>query len=572
MTNQTPKINKLVAIYARVSTGRQENEQTVQNQLMVLHDHVEKNDYTIVSEYVDEGWSGDILARPQLDRLRVDAKNKMWEAVLVYDPDRIARRYSYQELIMDELKEAGMEMIFITTAAPKNSEDKILYGVRGLFAEYERAKIAERFRLGKLRKVRNGHVLVSEAPYGYTYVPRKSKQSGGFEHGYYEVNNQEAEVVKMMFSWIADDGLTIRGIIKKLRELNIPPRESKRGVWSTSTLSTLLRNATYIGEAHYGKSYAVVPEKPLKNEVYKKVKKTSRRIKSKEEWIIIPVPNIINRELFEKVGRQLTINYALCSRNKKNEYLLAGKVYCTCGCRRVGEGPMHGKHLYYRCTDRIHNYPLPKTCLEKGMNARIADRLVWDKLENLICSPELIMKKAKEWFGKQHIKTEQSGTSVDSLKKELDKLRKEENRYLKAYGASVITLEQFSAHSGDLKTQMLSIKGQILSLEQQKNQSQTISLPTDDELKQFCQKAKDMLNYLSFEVKQKAIRGIIERVTGNKLELSVDGYLPINLNNNYAFMSVHSDSADAARNFEDNNNTLSKNYAFKPVHRHRRPA
>ena len=176
MTTQTTKINKLVAIYARVSTGRQENEQTVQNQLMVLHEYVEKNKYTIVSEYVDEGWSGDILARPELDRLRVDAKNKMWEAVLVYDPDRIARRYSYQELIMDELKEAGMEIIFITTAAPKNSEDKILYGVRGLFAEYERAKIAERFRLGKLRKVRNGHVLVSEAPYGYTYVPRKNKQ------------------------------------------------------------------------------------------------------------------------------------------------------------------------------------------------------------------------------------------------------------------------------------------------------------------------------------------------------------------------------------------------------------
>ena len=84
-----------------------------------------------------------------------------------------------------------------------------------------------------------------------------------------------------------------------------------------------------------------------------------------------------------------------------------------------------------------------------------------------------------------------------------------------------------------------------------------ISLPTDDELKRFCQKARDMLNYLSFEVKQKIIREIVERATGNKQEISVDGYLPVNLNNNYAFMSVHSDSADAARNFKDNN-TLCK--------------
>ncbi len=528
------KIIKLVAIYARVSTDRQENEKTVKNQLMVLHEYVEKNEYTVASEYIDEGWSGDILARPELDRLRMDAKNKMWDAVLVYDPDRIARRYSYQELIMDELKELGIEIIFITTASPKNSEEKILHGVKGLFAEYERAKIAERFRLGKLRKVREGHILVSEAPYGYTYVPRKDLQ-----HGYYEINNQEAEVIKMMFSWIADDGMTIRGIIKKFKELNILPRESKRGVWSTSTLSTLLRNTTYIGEAYYGRSYAVAPDKPLKNELYKKVKKTSRRLRPEEEWIMIPVPAIIGKELFEKVGRQLKVNYALCSRNKKNEYLLSGKIYCTCGRKRAGEGPMHGKHLYYRCTDRIYNYPLPKKCTEKGMNARIADQVVWEKIKTMMCSPELIMSQAKSWFSKRHVEVEQSGISVNILKKEWSKLKKEEDRYVKAYGAGIIAIEQLKEHSGDLKNQMASIKGQILSLEQQKKQNEIISLPAEDELKKFCQKAKDMLNYLSFEVKQKITREVIEKVTGNKQELLVEGYLPINLNNNYAFKTIH---------------------------------
>ncbi len=535
MNTEITKITKLIAVYARVSTDRQENEKTVENQLMVLREYVEKNSYNIASEYVDEGWSGDILARPELDRLRMDAKNKMWDAVLVYDPDRIARRYSYQELIMDELKELGMEIIFITTASPKNSEEKILHGVKGLFAEYERAKIAERFRLGKLHKVKSGHVLVSQAPYGYNYVPRKE-----LKHGYYEIYKQEAEVVKMMFSWVANDGMTIRGVIKKLQELNIRPRESKRGVWSTSTLSTLFRNTTYIGEARYGRSYAVVPEKPIKNEVYKKIKKTSRKLRPKEEWIIISVPAIIDKELFEKVGRQLKTNYALCTRNKKNEYLLAGKIYCTCGRRRAGEGPMHGKHLYYRCTDRVSNYPLPKKCQENGINARIADRAVWEKIKKLMSSPESIMRQAKAWFGKQHVKTDLAGVSVDSLKKEWEKLKKEEDRYVKAYGAGIINIEQLKKHSGDLKNQILSIKGQILNLEQQRKQSEVISLPTDDELKQFCQKAQDMLNYLGFETKQKIIRKIIERVTGNRQELLVEGYLPVTLNNNYVFTPIHS--------------------------------
>lgn len=83
---------------------------------------------------MDDGWSGDILARPSLDRLRTDAKKKLWDGVLAYDPDRLARRGSYQALVMDELEELGMEILFVTTPAPKNIEDRMLYGMKGLFA------------------------------------------------------------------------------------------------------------------------------------------------------------------------------------------------------------------------------------------------------------------------------------------------------------------------------------------------------------------------------------------------------------------------------------------------------
>ena len=240
---------KLAATYARVSTARQEDEQTIKTQLTAVADLVQKRDFKVVTAYSDEGWSGDILARPALDRLRQEAKAKLWEVLVVYDPDRIARRYSYQELVMDELKEAGIEVVFVTISAPKNSEDKILYGVRGLFAEYERAKIGERFRLGKLRKVKEGHILVSEPLYGYRYILKNEKV-----HGYYEINEDEARVVRMMYDWIDQDGMTLRGIVRKLQALGIKPRKSKRGVWATSTLSKLLKNKAYIGEAHWGSS------------------------------------------------------------------------------------------------------------------------------------------------------------------------------------------------------------------------------------------------------------------------------------------------------------------------------
>src|SRR3990167_11081529 len=118
-------------------------------------------------------------------------------------------------------------------------------------------------------------------------------------HGYYEINPEEARVAKMIFNWIADEVLTIRAVVRRLQELDIKPRKSKRGVWNTSTLSTMLRNKAYIGEAHWGSSYAVVPENPTSKEKYRKMKKSSRRTKPEDEWIAskIPVPAIIDTEL-----------------------------------------------------------------------------------------------------------------------------------------------------------------------------------------------------------------------------------------------------------------------------------
>ncbi len=521
--NTTGKITKLVSTYARVSTEKQEDEKTIENQLMEVRDFAEKNSYTIIEEYRDDGWSGDILARPGMDRLRENAKKKKWEAVIVYDPDRIARRYSYQELIMDELKELNIEVIFITVPSPKNSEEKILHGVRGLFAEYERAKITERFRLGKLRKAKEGHVVASEAPYGYDYVLKKDGK-----HGYYKINEKESEAVKMMFNWIANEKLTLREVVKRLHELGIKPRESERGVWSTSTLSTLFKRTTYIGKSHYLKSYAVLPERPIKNEVYKRIRKTSRKIRPKEDWIEIPTPAILDNETFERARQVLNDNFSSCIRNTRHEYLLAGKVYCTCGRRRTGESIQRGKHLYYRCTDRVHSYPLPRKCHEASINAKIADSLIWDKIKKIMSSPKMISREADKWMEKEEKRSDTPVVPIGHLKKRIEKLKKEEERYITAYGAEAISLDQLKEQTAKIREEAMSLKKQMAHLEQEERRPGDISLPPEERLKSFCQEAKRMINCLSFSAKQEIIRELIEKITGNKKEILVEGYLPIN--------------------------------------------
>lgn len=543
MTKETQKLTKLIAVYGRVSTSNQENEGTIETQLSAVREFAQKNNFTIVREYLDEGWSGDNIVRPALDQLRIDAKSKIWEIVLMYDPDRLARRYSYQELVMDELREAGIEIIFVTTPAPKNSEEKVMYGMKGIFAEWERIKISERFRLGKLRKVKEGHILVSEALYGYKYIRGDREKH---LHGYYEINPEEARVVKMIFNWIADEGLTIRKVVLRLQELDIKPRKSKRGVWNTSTLTTMLRNRAYIGQARWGSSYAVVPEKPTKIDKYRKVKKSSKRIKPQEEWIAsnIPVPVIIDEKLFIRVREQLKTNFALCDRNKKNQYLLAGKIKCICGTSRGGEGPQHGKHLYYRCNNRNYSFPLPQTCKERGINARVADKLVWDKIARLMSSPELMTGQINRWTNSRQDKIRSGNSDVGAIEKEIIKLKEQEERYDKAYGAGLFTMEKLKEYAIPIRNRIASLESQRARAKQEENEIGISAIPSQKEIGEFAKLTTETLKELNFETKRAIMMNVLDKVIGTQKQLEVHGYLPIS----------------------------PSNVCFKTIHRNRRPA
>jgi site-specific DNA recombinase len=519
---------KFVAIYVRVSTSNQEKQNTIQNQIMVLEEYAKKEGYIIVERYVDDGWSGDTLIRPDLDRLRLDAKSKekKWDAVLIYDPDRLARRYSYQELVIDELREKAAPVIFLTIPAPTNEEDKLLYGVRGLFTQYERFKISERFRLGKLRTVKEGHVIAN-APYGFKYI-HKNKENG-ILHGFYEIVESEARIVRMIFEWIAYESETVRGVIRRLKELKIKPRRSKKGVWSTSTLSTLLNNKAYIGEAQWGKSYGVVPEKPYKDERYRKNKKSSRKFRPEAEWIKIPVPKIIEPDLFWKVRAKLEANFQLADRRKKNDYLLAGKIWCVCGERRCGSSPLGGKNIYYRCNDRIKKFPMPKTCFEKGVNARIADKFVWQKISNLMASPDLMLKQVNRWMDKSHGREKITFSDIDVMKKEISDLRNKEDRYSKAYADGVFALEKLKEYTAPIREKVSSLEFQILKAKEDIEETK-VSAPSSREIEDFAELAIKKLRSLKFEQKRGIVISVIDKVVANQDKLLVYGYVPINLN------------------------------------------
>ncbi len=162
-----------VGIYARVSTEAQEARGTIGSQLETLRAKVAAEGDDLVAEFVDDGFSGARLDRPGLDVLRDAAEQGAVEAVWCLSPDRLARSFAYQMLILDELSRLGVVVQFTDPPPIDNDpEARLLVQVQGVIAEYEKAKFAERERRGKLYRARAGEVLSRKVPYGYRRVLR----------------------------------------------------------------------------------------------------------------------------------------------------------------------------------------------------------------------------------------------------------------------------------------------------------------------------------------------------------------------------------------------------------------
>lgn len=272
-----------VALYARVSTERQAERGTIGSQLAVLRERVSTDGHVVVGEYIDDGHSGARLDRPGLDTLRDAAEASLFEAVWCLSPDRLARAYAYQVLVLDELTRFGVKVHF--SDAPDLADDPqavLLTQVQGVIAEYEKAKIAERYRRGKLFRARAGEITTWKAPYGYRRIARS--EATGPAH--LEIYEPEAVVVRRIFTERVG-GTTIREICRQLNA-NAVPSPTGRPSWGHSTVSRLLRNEAFVGRVYYNRTETVAAPGP--------VRRTRQVPRPREEWIPIDCPPIITDE------------------------------------------------------------------------------------------------------------------------------------------------------------------------------------------------------------------------------------------------------------------------------------
>jgi site-specific DNA recombinase len=225
-----------------------------------------------------------------------------------------------------------VEVVFLNRALGQTPEGDLLLQVRGMVAEYERAKIVERSRRGKRHAAQTGSVSVlSGAPYGYQYV---RKQDGGGQ-ARYEIQLDEARVVRQIFDWVGRERVSLNEVCRRLQQAGARTRRGKT-TWDRTTVWGILKNPAYAGEAAFGKTRVGTWQAPVRPSRGRPAqpRDATRTIATPEaEWTAIRVPALVSATLYETVQAQLTENRQRARQGQRHaRYLLQGLVCCAvCG-------------------------------------------------------------------------------------------------------------------------------------------------------------------------------------------------------------------------------------------------
>jgi site-specific DNA recombinase len=522
---------KTAAIYTRVSSERQREEQTINSQVEALKEYAQSGGYRVLPEWIfrDEGYSGATLQRSGLEQLRDLSAEGQIETILVYSPDRLSRKYAYQVLLMEEFARYGVEVIFIKSPHASTPEEQLLVQFQGMIAEYERAQIAERSRRGKRHRAKSGSInVLSGAPYGYRYV-KKSETSTA----YYDIIEEEAASVREVYYWYTEEALSIGEIRRRLTAQGIPTRGGK-SIWDHSTVWGMLRNPAYKGTACFGKTEQVQRKKitrPLRKRGGFSPRSSSSRERPKEEWIEIPVPAVISEETFSLAQERLEKNKQLSRRHTKEPTLLQGLLVCsTCGYAlyRTSSQTSRRKLYYYRCIGSDGcRHPNGSICTNRPIRQDYLDELVWKQVVQLFENPTLI----HEEINRRIQKTRNSNPlkiRKETLVKESARVQNVIDRLLDAYQEGLLQLTELRSRIHGLRKRESALKSELQFLEAKMIDHESY-LQLVNKIDDFLSRIRKSAECLSILDRQKVLRLIVKEILVGPDTVTIKHSIPTNI-------------------------------------------
>lgn len=506
------------ALYVRVSTEEQREGQTIDSQIAELERFANAQNWPIVGTYKDDGWSGGVMERPELDRLRDDAQKGLFDAVLINDVDRLARDVAHLGVIKRDLERKGSKVIFRKLPTDTSPTSNLMVNILGSFAEFERELISDRTRRGRRHKVEGRkQYLGSNTAYGFRYILMNRRTGSA---GILELNSKEAAVVRRIFEWVDREGLSARRVVKRLNELGIPPRKGAAN-WAKSSLLRILRSEMYAGIWHYNKFQGCEPKHPQSSARYRKRTKSSVRQRPRTEWLPLELPEslrIVPRGRWERVQRQLDRNVTFSPRNEKHVYLLKGLVQCGgCGRRFVGD-PNHGK-FYYRCSARCG--------LVRTVRESLLDAAVQKAVSQVMLTPNTILEPLRQMEDLKAEEQEQQRAMAAKASREMERLTREEGRILEAYRTGVISPAQLGQQLESLKAERDAFVTQQAELSKNPNISPE---QVGGAVVDYCAEAAANLREFTTDQWREFLRTVVQRVEFRGAHAKIVGRIPIGEN------------------------------------------
>ena len=508
----SPPARQEVAIYARVSSDQQAERHTIDSQLSELNARASEDGHRVREGmlFIDNGHSGASLVRPALERLRDVVSLSALDRLYVHSPDRLARSYAHQVLLLEEFARAGVEVVFLNRPIGSSPEDNLLLQLQGMFAEYERARTLERSRRGKRHRAQAGAVSVlSRAPYGYHYVTREA--GGGAAR--YVVDEDAASIVRKIFVWVGQERLTLAAVCRRLHA-NYIPSPSGKAHWSRAMVHTLLLNPAYAGQAVFGRSQCLPWQAPLHPPRGHGglPKKPFRQVPAPPgQHISIPVPAIVDEALFASAAERLEEN------RKRNRERLAGVQYLLRGllvCQKCGYGftghHHRGQWRYYRCcgtdSSRFHG--------ERRCNARLVaveplDEAVWAEVRRLLEDPGRVLAECQRRL--DATQPSPRGLELDAVDRRLAKTRGAIGRLIDSYAEGVIEKAEFEPRIAELRRRAARLEAEAGELQVAEEQAHSLQLVIG-KLDLFAAMMRDRLEAVDWSTQRDIICTLVKRI------------------------------------------------------------
>jgi site-specific DNA recombinase len=472
--------------------------------------------------FIDDGYSGARVDRPALDRLRDRVSEGAIEIVLVGAPDRLARHYAYQVVVLEEFKRAGCEVIFLNHAFGQSPEEQMLLQIQGVFAEYERALLHERTRRGRLFAARQGRVnWGGNPPYGYRYIRKTDTTPQRLE-----VCEAEAAIVQQMYRWLVEEGLSSYAIQRRLLEEGVPTRKAHTQGWAQSTVIDILRSPLYKGEARYNRTQIADVHRPHGARGFKDLRPGNgrgRAVRPAAEWISVRVPAIVDSEVWDMAQTQLAFNRERATRhNTQHTYLLRGLLVCgRCGRRLVGVWARIGGR--YICSARYPRHT-PWTCDGRSLSAVQAETVVWEHVRTLLSNSELLRAQYRDGHGDPAVDVREEQEHA-RLERKLGALEREVQRLIDAYQAEVIELPELQTRHQRVEDHSRVLRQRLRELDDHHHSRQQ-QLRMVQGLEEFCTSMRAALREPSFEIKQKVLQLVVDRVIVDDQQLTIRHVIP----------------------------------------------